>query len=140
MIPLWLFAAMDKQLCKAQIAIVSSITIFDSLFLVILIGDFYQFAPISDYILWDLPYSKEKIHKKVLWNNFCLVLFLIKQMQPRSNLVFQAILKYARHGLLIFKDVNSFNTYMENYFSDSNFANTIIIVKKNKRKHLINCL
>lgn len=70
MIPLGLLAIMDKQLRKARGAIVSSTALFGDLPLVILMGDFYQFAPVSGYALWDSPYSKDKIHEKVLWDNF----------------------------------------------------------------------
>lgn len=63
---LGLLAIMDKQLRKARGAIVSSTALFSGLSLVILMGDFYQFAPISGYALWDLPYSENEIYGKVL--------------------------------------------------------------------------
>lgn len=70
MIPLGLLATIDKQLHKAQGAIVSSTALFSDLPLVILMGNFYQFVLVNDYALWDLPYSKDEIYRKVLWDNF----------------------------------------------------------------------
>lgn len=57
---------MDKKLRKAQVAISSLITLFDYLSFVIVIGDLYQFTPVSGRILGDLAYSEKEIHKKVL--------------------------------------------------------------------------
>lgn len=66
MIQLKLLAKIDKQLYKAQNVIISSIALFDGLFLIILIGDFYQFAPVNGHFLWNRSYSKEEIYGKVL--------------------------------------------------------------------------
>lgn len=57
---------MDKQLYKARDAIVSSIALFVGLLLIILMGNFYQFAPVSGRLLWDRPHSEEKTYEKVL--------------------------------------------------------------------------
>ena len=51
MIPLGLLATMDKQLQKARGTIVSSTALFGGLPLVILMVDFYQFAPVSGHAL-----------------------------------------------------------------------------------------
>ena len=53
MIPFELLATMDKQLCKAQSAIVSLIALFGGLLLVIFIGDFYQFASVNNHALYN---------------------------------------------------------------------------------------
>ena len=74
MIPFGLLAIMDNQLCKAQDTIISLTTLFGGLPLVIFMGDFYQFALVSDHSLWDLPYSEDKIYEKVLEYDFWLVL------------------------------------------------------------------
>ncbi|WP_375449089.1 AAA family ATPase [uncultured Nostoc sp.] len=139
-IPLGLLATMDKQQRKARGAIVFSTALFGGLPLVILMGDFYQFAPVSGHALWDSPYSEDEIHGKVLWDNFRLVLFLTEQMRQRSDLAFQAMLKRARHSLLNVEDVNSLNARVATHLPDSDFADTIIIVQKNKTRHLINRL
>ncbi len=66
MIQLELLTKMDKQLCKVQSANVSSIALFGDLPLIILMGDFYQFAFVSGHLLWHRPYSKEETHGRVL--------------------------------------------------------------------------
>lgn len=140
MILFGLLAIMDKQLHKVWGAIVYSTALFSGLSLVIFMDYFYQFAPISGHVLWDLPCNEEEIHRKVLWDNFQSVWFFTKQIQQRSDLVFQTILRYARHGLLNLKDVNTLNAQVAAHLSNTNFVNTIIIVQKNKTRHLINCL
>lgn len=47
------------------------------------------------------------------------------------------MVKYTKNGLLNFKDVNA---WIAIYFPNFNFNNTIIIVYKNRIRHLINCL
>lgn len=54
MICLRLLVTIDKQLCKAQDAIISSTALFGNLSLVMFIGDFYQFALVSGHTLLDL--------------------------------------------------------------------------------------
>ena len=65
---------------------------------------------------------------------------LTEQMSQRSNLVFQAMLKHAKHSLLNLKVVNILNAQVAIHLSNSDFADTTILVQKNKTKHLINCL
>lgn len=50
------------------------------------------------------------------------------------------MLKRARHDLLNLEDINSLNAQVATHLPHSNFANTIIIVQKNKTRYLINCL
>lgn len=69
-INLRLFAIINIQLCKVWYIIVSSTFLFCSLFLMIFICNFYQSIPRSNYALWDLPYNKKEILRKVLWDNF----------------------------------------------------------------------
>ncbi len=76
-IQLELLAKMDKQLRKAQSVIVSSTTLFGGLLLIIVMGDFNQFVPVSGH----RPYSGEETNGKVLWGHFQSVLSFIKQMQ-----------------------------------------------------------
>lgn len=41
------------------------------------------------------------------------------------------MLKYAKNGLLNFKDFNILNIQIATYLSNSNFTNTIIVAQKN---------
>ena len=50
------------------------------------------------------------------------------------------MLKHARHGLLNLKDVNFLNAQVATHLPNSDFADIIIIIEKNKMRHLINCL
>ena len=61
-------------------------------------------------------------------------------MQQHIDLVFQAMLKRTRYGLLNLKDVISLNGQLVTYLPNFDFADTIIIVQKDKTRHLINCL
>ncbi len=140
MIQLELFAKMDKQLRKAQGAIDSSTALFSGLPLIILIGDFYEFALVSGRLLWDRSYSEEETHEKVLWDNFQSVLSLTEQMQQRFDLEFQAMLKRARNCLLNLDDVNTLNARVATHLPNSDFNDTVVVVQKNRTRHLINRL
>lgn len=76
-----LLATINKQLDKARGAIVSSTALFVGLHLLILICDFNQFTLVNGHALWNLPYSENKIHETVLWDNFRLVLSFTEQMR-----------------------------------------------------------
>lgn len=59
MINLSLFALIDTQLRKARKRSLDVITIFSELVLVILINNFYQFAPILGKALWNKAISEK---------------------------------------------------------------------------------
>lgn len=63
-------------------------SIFNSLSLVILIKNFYQFALILGKTLWDKLIAKDKIFEKTLWKIFIFVLFLIEQIYQKTNFIF----------------------------------------------------
>lgn len=140
MVQLKLLAKMDNQLRKTRGAIVSSIALFSGLPLIILMGDFYQFAPTNNRLLWDRPYSEEETHGKVLWDNFQVVLSFIKQMQPRFDLVFQAMLKLARNKLVNLNNVNTLNAQVATHLPNFDFNNTVVVLQKNRTRYLIKCL
>ena len=76
MISLKLLTSMDKQLYKTQEMSPNSTTVFDGLFLVILIDDFYQFVPVQARFLWNNLVENEKLHKKSFWDRFISLLTL----------------------------------------------------------------
>lgn len=76
MIDLKLLTSIDKQLQKVKRSSSYSTTVFDRLLLIILIRDFYQFAPVLRKTLWNYPISQKKVHEKSLWGRFLSVLIL----------------------------------------------------------------
>lgn len=57
-----LYVKKEENIEKSYISqVLEEISIF-----VILIDDFYEFALISNYILWDFLFGRKKIHKKLL--------------------------------------------------------------------------
>ena len=108
-INLKLLTIMDKQLRKPRGSDFSSTALFGGLPLVVLIGDFYQFAPVSGHALWDEALGEDEIHGKTVWNNFTYVITLTEQMRQKNDSVFQALLKRARNGELNLEDVDTLN-------------------------------
>lgn len=78
MIDLKLFTLIDKQLQKARGTTMHSIFIFGELSLVVIIGNFYQFAPVLGKTLWKHLYKKEKKYGKNFWSRFISILSLTK--------------------------------------------------------------
>ncbi len=50
------------------------------------------------------------------------------------------MLKYARNGLLILDNINTLNIQVATYLPNSDFNDTVIVVQKNRTRHLINRL
>ncbi len=61
-------------------------------------------------------------------------------MRQCSDLAFQAMLKYAINSLLNLDNVNTLNAQVATHLPNSDFNNTVIIVQKNRTRHLINRL
>lgn len=55
MVKLEMFSNMGKQLAKARGLSNSSIAMFESLSIIIIMGDFYQFLSIIGHPLWGKP-------------------------------------------------------------------------------------
>ena len=138
MIDLKLLTIIDKQMRKAKGSDTSSTTFFGGLLLVVLMGDFYQFAPMTEKALWDKPHGEDEIYGKTLWNSFSSVLTLTEQMRQRADPAFQELLKRARRGSLNIHDVNILNQRVATNLPDSGLLDTVVIVQKNKTRHLVN--
>ncbi len=93
MIDLKLLTSIDKQLQKARGSDSHSITVFGGLLLVVLIEDFYQFAPVLGKALWDHPIEDNEVHGKSLWNRFTTTLTLTEQMRQKTDLPFREMLR-----------------------------------------------
>ena len=140
MIDIKLLTAMDKQLRKARGSDFSSTALFGGLPLVVLMGDFYQFALVSGHALWDEAVGEDEIHGKTLWNNFTYVITLTEQMCQKNDSLFQALLKRARNGELNLEDVDTLNDRVATNLPISQSMDSVVVVQKNKTRHLVNRL
>ncbi len=50
------------------------------------------------------------------------------------------MLKCARNDLLNLADVNTFNTRVATHIPNSDFNDIVVVIQKNRIRHLINCL
>lgn len=66
MIDLKLLASMDKQLRKVKGTNLHLTTVFGGLSLVVLMRNFYQFAPVLGNALGDNPVGEKELHGKTL--------------------------------------------------------------------------
>ncbi len=133
-----LLASIDKQLRKAKGSDFSFTTFFGGLPLVVLMGDFYQFAPVVGKALWDKLHREEEIHGKTLWNGFSSLLTLTEQMRQKADPAFHELLKRARQRKLNMRDVEILNKRVATSLPDTRSLKTVVVVEKNKSKHLIN--
>ena len=82
-----------------------SIWIFDELSLVIIMGDFYQFAPIQRRVFWGNSIGEEEVYKKSFRSRFTSILILIEQMCQKTDLRYWKMLKRVKEGKLDLQDV-----------------------------------
>lgn len=132
-----LLISIDKQLEKIKRISPYSIAVFDRLSLVVLIGDYYQLAPIWVKPLWDNLVGKEEVYGKSFWGRFTLVLMQIEQICLKIDIFFQDLLKRAREENLDSRDVSTMNQRLGLQSLTSGFLNTVIIVQKNKSRYLV---
>ncbi len=76
MIDLKWLTLIDKQVQKEKGLDSHSITVFGALPLVVIIGDFYQFASFLGKALWDHLIGEEEVHGKSFWNRLITILTL----------------------------------------------------------------
>ncbi len=107
MIDLKLLTSIDKQLQKARRLDSHLTTVFDRLLLLVLMRDFYQFAPVLGKEFWNHPIGEDEIHGKSFWNRFTIILTLTEQMCQKTDLPFQEMLRRARDEKLGFQNVEA---------------------------------
>lgn len=66
MVKLEILSNMKKQLAKACSLSNSSMAVFKGLFIIIIIGNFYQFLLITDCPLWGKPQTDKDHNSKIL--------------------------------------------------------------------------
>ena len=59
-------------------------------------------------------------------------------MKQKADLAFQELLKQARQGLLNINNVNILNQRVAINLPDSGLLDIVVIVQKNKTRHLVN--
>ena len=72
----------------------------EELSLILLMRDFYQFAPITGQTLLEKPKTKTEEHGKHLWQNLTDIITLTEQMRQQQDFRFQSLLQQACNGKL----------------------------------------
>ncbi len=130
---------MGKLLAKARGLSNSSIAMFGGLPIVIVMEDFYQFLPIAEQPLWGEPQTDEDHNGKTLWLFFSSVITLTQQMHQQNNPNFTQFLRRACMGELTHGNVAMLNGKVVTALTLNDLLKNIVIVQRNKTKHLINC-
>lgn len=140
MVKLEMLSNIGKQLAKARGLSNSSTAVFGGLPIVIVMGNFYQFPPIAGRPLWGKPQTDDDHNGKTLWLSFSSVITLTQQMRQQSDPIFTQLLRRARMGALTQADVSKLNEKVVTGLTLSDPLNNIVIVQRNKTRHLINRL
>ena len=88
MLDLKMFATINQQLLQAKGLSSESTAIFGELSMVLLMGDFYQFAPVTGQALWEKPKTKMEEHGKHLWQSVTDVISLTQQTRQQQDVNF----------------------------------------------------
>ena len=110
MLDLKIFATIDQQLLQAKGLLSESTAIFGGLSVVLLMRDFYQFAPVTGQALWEEPKTEMEKHGKHLWQNVINVITLTQQMRQQQDVDFQNLLQRTCNRQLDEQDVDLLNT------------------------------
>ena len=141
MIHLNLLATIDSQLRKAKENPEDSTAFFGGLSLVVLMGDFFQFAPVGGKALWSnkkLTATEER--RKIIWSAFTSVITLTEQMQQKSDPAFQALLKRAQNATLHKDDLDTLNRQVATELPSSGFLEEVVVVQRHNIRHNTNRL
>lgn len=128
MVELEMLSNMGQQLAKARGLSNSSTAVFGGLPIVIVMGDFYQFPPITGRPLWGEPQTDEDRNGKTLWLSFSSVITLTQQMRQQGDPIFTQLLRRARKGALTQADVSILNDEVVTGLTLSDPLNNIVIV------------
>jgi len=120
----------------------SSPDLFGGLPIVIFMGDFYQFPPISGPAFWKGPRSgnDDDLDGWMIWQRFKDVVILDEQMRQAQDPEFQRLLGRARTGTLTNEDLDFLNQKVVTSLFTPELDESTIIVKSNALRHHINRL
>lgn len=118
----------------------NSIDFFGGLPIIIFIGDFFQFPPVSGPALWKEPRSNKDEDQKgqLLWHQFKQVIILDEQMRQSEDAPFRALLSRARSGSLTGNDLSVLNSKAIISLISPQLEGATIIVKLNSLRHQLN--
>ena len=101
-----LMTAIDEQ-CKIVKNLDSnSTTVFGGLAVVLVLGDFHQFAPVKVKALWQKQMSDDEKRGQELWHMFNNVVVLDEQMRQQKDIDYHELLKRVRNAAVTQADVD----------------------------------
>jgi transcriptional regulator with PAS, ATPase and Fis domain len=114
--------------------------LFENIFIVILMKDFFQFISMIEKSLWQTytNFIEKQSRDILLWNKFDNVIILNEQMRQAQDVKYRNMMHRARHANLNSNDITILNQKMISSFKSSNLDNVIVIVKRNSICHIIN--
>lgn len=92
MVDLDILSNIVKQLAKIRGLLSENTIIFERLFIIIFMEEFYQFFFVIGQFLWKDVCIEEDFYSKMLWKNFNTIITLIQQMYKINNSAFNMLL------------------------------------------------
>jgi hypothetical protein len=135
-----MLSIINNQYKLAQFLNRSSPDLFNSLPIVILMGDFFQFPPIRGPPLWKdpRPGNKKDTIGQLIWHQFKNIVILIKQMRQAEDPSFCEYLSQTRQTALREDNVTRLNSRIITSLVEPDLDDAIVIVKLNAVRHPIN--
>ncbi len=128
MVSLDLFATVDLHLGIAKALHENSSTVLGRLSIVIFLDDFFQFCPVIERFLWEVPLSLHEEHGQHIWHHFTDVIILTEQIHQQHDIVFQQLFKRVRSGGWTQEEVNLLNSKIAKELPMSNNLSLVIVV------------
>ena len=114
-----------------------STALFGGLHVVVVLGDFHQFAPIGSKPLWGAQTKEEGRRGRELWHSFNHAILLDEQMRQLQDTKYHELVKRARNGEMTMSDVETLNArHIKGMDADA--SDSVCIVRKNQLRHMVN--
>jgi helitron helicase-like protein/PIF1-like helicase len=140
MVSLTMLNTINQQCNKIRAVGQDSTAILGALPIVVFMGDFHQFAPISAQPLWQTPKNPRASLGQLIWHRFTDVVILDEQMRQHDDLEFQGLLRRARAGTITTADVDALNARVMQSLPPCDGVDSVCVTRTNKRRHHINRL
>ena len=138
MVSLDFLATINLHFSRAKSLYKNLSVVLGRLSIIIFLGDFFQFSPVTRRSLWEVLLSSHEKHGQYIWHYFTDIISLTKQMRQQSDIVFQQLLKRARTGRLTQEDVDLLNSKVVKELPTSNDLSSVVVIQTNAKRHLIN--